>query len=159
VDHGPPKQSVRFQPEKFDVDANLYAPPLATYGAQIGADIDRGRIAGNKLGISAINKFEQDVHQDLKKVEGYDQGDPLSLVIEAKAIMELDPLEPDAVTKLKHSEEDLSIRDRIWRLRSGPEPEILSQIGSDLSVLGLGDYAGGILKIQAPPLTLTKSYK
>lgn len=28
---GPPKQGVRFMPEKFDVDANLTAPPLAAF--------------------------------------------------------------------------------------------------------------------------------
>lgn len=85
---GPPKQGVRFMPEKFDVDANLDAPVLAAYAIQeSGAKIDRGRIWSQDANIEVVTQMEQDIQQQLVAAGledmGMDPGEPFEAVIDA----------------------------------------------------------------------------
>jgi hypothetical protein len=142
----PPKQSVRFQPEKFDVDANLFAPPLATYAlAKLNLPIDRGRITGGELEIASINRFEQQVQADLLKLEGYDEGEDFSLVVEARGISSVKPQNPDAEAKEGRSKADQDIRDRIWRIRSHSDHGKIMELGAKLEEIGLALLDGSSL--------------
>jgi hypothetical protein len=82
---GPPKQQIRFNPDKFDVDANLEAPPLAKYA--IGHDHispDRKRIFGRNTSISPLVSFSDRTHTELSdRVKGYDKSEPFDVVIDA----------------------------------------------------------------------------
>jgi hypothetical protein len=71
---GPPKQHVRFNPDNFDVDANLDAPPLATYAiAEDHVTPDRKRIFGRSTSITPLNEFSEKTHRELHaRVKGYD---------------------------------------------------------------------------------------
>jgi hypothetical protein len=82
---GPPKQQIRFNPSKFDVDANLYAPPLAKYAIAIdGLSPDRKRIFGNTTTITPLKDFSKQAHSELSaKVDGYNKGDPFDVAIDA----------------------------------------------------------------------------
>ncbi len=81
---GPPKQYIRFNPEKFDVDANLAAPPLAKYAVNIdGATPDRGRILDKETSIVPLRQFSDQAHQELaQNVDGYDTSDPFQVAIQ-----------------------------------------------------------------------------
>lgn len=87
---GPPKQQVRFNPDKFDVDANLAAPPLAKYA--MGHDHlkpDRQRIFGRQTTIGPLNTFSDQAHGEMTaRVKGYDASDPFDVVIEAPELPE-----------------------------------------------------------------------
>ena len=133
----PPKQSVRFQPEKFDVDANLDAPPLAVYAVKKGVGIDRGKLSAQEAGISPIIDFEKKVHSLLLDKPGYDKDDPFSVVIDAEGIGQVkDDSANDAKTALADSKADLEVRDAIWRLRE-TSPERYKEIAPILLESGL----------------------
>jgi hypothetical protein len=76
---GPPKQQIRFNPEKFDVDANLEAPPLEKYAVKINhLKPHHERIFGRQTTIDPLNKFSDDAHTELAaRVDGYDASNPL----------------------------------------------------------------------------------
>lgn len=83
---GAPKQFIRFNPEKFDVDANLQAPPLEKYAVNIrGISPDRGRIFAilHNTTITPLVTFCQDAHRELSVVHGYNTGDPFDVAINA----------------------------------------------------------------------------
>lgn len=88
---GPPKQAIRFQGEKFDVDANLDAPPLAAYAMmENNAVVDRGRIWSEDAGIEPITAMEQDIQAALEQAGliqmGMDPDEPFETVINAENI-------------------------------------------------------------------------
>jgi phage host-nuclease inhibitor protein Gam len=88
---GPPKQYVRFNPENFDVDANLKAPPLAAYAMKVNdARPDRKRIFGRDTEITPLNDFSDQAHKQLIKVEGIkdEPDDKFDVVIEAEETTE-----------------------------------------------------------------------
>jgi hypothetical protein len=58
-----PKQYIRFMPEKFDVDANLDAPPLAIYAISQGAPVDRGSVTSKT--IEPLTNFEAAVNNNM----------------------------------------------------------------------------------------------
>jgi hypothetical protein len=135
----PPKQSVRFQPEKFDVDAKLDAPPLAAFAViESGAVIDRGRIWSKNAKIPPLSKFEKEANKPLREVEGMDPGEPFEVVIEAEGIDRL-PREvgegPARDAKWIH-DTDMRLRNRIWWLRND-YPKVARKIGLDLKAAGL----------------------
>jgi hypothetical protein len=143
----PPKQSVRFQPEKFDVDAKLDAPPLAAFAViESGAIIDRGRIWSKNAKIPPLSEFETAANEPLEKVEGMDPNEPFEVVIEAKGI---DRLRrglgegPARNAKWIH-DTDMRIRNRIWWLRND-YPKVARKIGLDLKAAGLAEDVKGNL--------------
>lgn len=85
---GPPKQHVRFNPEKFDVDANLIAPGLTQFALEHDHQTpDRGRIFARKTTIEPLIKFAKLAHKALvENIPGYDAdpNDPfdVALVVE-----------------------------------------------------------------------------
>ena len=88
---GPPKQGVRFMPEKFDVDANLDAPPLAAFAIQeTGAMVDRGRIWSRDAGIQPILDMEADIQARLVERGLLDMGmaedEPFEAVIDTTTV-------------------------------------------------------------------------
>ncbi len=87
---GPPKQQIRFNPDKFDVDANLPAPPLAKYAVAIdGLRPDRQRIFGRHTSIAPLNQFSDQAHAALSaRVDGYDSSDRFDVVLEAPELPE-----------------------------------------------------------------------
>ena len=124
---GPPKQGVRFMPEKFDVDANLTAPPLAAYALTVGqAIIDRGRIwskyAGPALFNGLLKPMEEDIQQHLEGAGlldmGMDKNEPFEVVIDAEGVENLPHAPEEAKSSKKLSEKDLRIRNELHKLRS-----------------------------------------
>ncbi len=87
---GPPKQQIRFNPDSFDVDANLSAPPLAKYAIAVdGARPDRQRIFGRTTSISPLNEFSSQAHGELSaRVDGYNTSDPFDVAIESVELPE-----------------------------------------------------------------------
>jgi Domain of unknown function (DUF4157) len=75
---GPPKQQIRFNPSKFDVDANLEALPLAKFAMAVDRlTPDRRRIFGNKTTIDPLKTFSAQAHAELQaRVTGYDPAPP-----------------------------------------------------------------------------------
>jgi hypothetical protein len=82
---GPPKQQIGFDPDNFDVDANLVAPPLAKYAIAINhVEPNRKRIFGRETEITPLNEFSDRTHSELKdRVKGYDPNDLFDVVIDA----------------------------------------------------------------------------
>jgi hypothetical protein len=82
---GPPKQAIRFNPDKFDVDANLEAPPLAKYAIAIDHLVpDRERIFASRTSIEPLKAFSAQTHGELSdRVRGYDTSEPFDVVIQA----------------------------------------------------------------------------
>jgi hypothetical protein len=76
---GPPKQQVRFDPAKFDVDANLTAVPLAKYLVKIEKlEPERGHIFAKVTDIDPLKDFTAVAHKELAlRAEGYDTSNPL----------------------------------------------------------------------------------
>ena len=114
---GPPKQQIRFNPDKFDVDANLEAPPLAKYAiAHDHLSPDRKRIFGRKTSITPLISFSDRTHTELSdRVKGYDKSEPFDVVIDA----------PELPTQ-EHSR---LATERIYRLRAHlPEATYLKMI-------------------------------
>ena len=123
---GPPKQGVRFMPEKFDVDASLVAPPLAAYALVVGnAIVDRGRIwskhAGPALFNGLLEPMEKDMQQHLEAAGliemGMDKNEPFEVVIEAEGIEKLPNAPQKALASKALSEKDLRIRNKLHALR------------------------------------------
>ncbi|MEU7581736.1 DUF4157 domain-containing protein [Streptomyces sp. NPDC041068] len=69
---GPPKQHVRYIPEDFDVDANLYAPALAEYAQRVDKlTPDRERVFGRNTTIKPLIAFADKVQKELvSRIEG-----------------------------------------------------------------------------------------
>ncbi len=82
---GPPKQQIRFNPDKFDVDANLPAPPLAKYAIAVDhVSPDRKRIFGRTTSIVPLKEFTGRTHSELSdRVKGYDKSEPFDVAIDA----------------------------------------------------------------------------
>ena len=77
---GPPKQHVRFNPEDFDIDANLTAPSLAEYALRHDKlTPDRGRIFGRNTTIKPLIAFSDRMQTEIKRIEGISD-DPHDLV-------------------------------------------------------------------------------
>lgn len=85
---GPPKQHIAFDPDKFDVDANLEAPSLSTWAVKKGSVADRDRLWGRKDAnlrrIGALQSFQDAVHRALSDIPGYDADDPFEVVVVAE---------------------------------------------------------------------------
>ena len=83
---GAPKQFARFNVYKFDVDANIEAPPLAKYAMNIDhIKPDRKRIfaLGQGTSITPLLDFCFDAHQSLSTLKEFDGKDPFDVVINA----------------------------------------------------------------------------
>lgn len=82
---GPPKQRIQFNPELFDVDANLDAPHLAYYAIQKdNIQPDRNRIFARKTSITPLIDFCAVVDNRLKTtVPGIDLYDTFDVAIKA----------------------------------------------------------------------------
>jgi predicted RNA-binding protein YlqC (UPF0109 family) len=107
---GPPKQHVRFDPEKFDVDANLEAPPLASYGQEVDkAPVDRGRIFGRQCrSMSPLHGFVSTVENRLaREVVGYDNYGKPSKEIEEPFDVAIKAEEPPQEGRVRVSTEEL----------------------------------------------------
>jgi Domain of unknown function (DUF4157) len=88
---GAPKQFSRFNVNKFDVDANIEAPPLAKYAMTIDkVKPDRKRIFAIKheTTITPLLNFCFDVHRALSDVNGYDASEQFDMVIYAPELPE-----------------------------------------------------------------------
>jgi hypothetical protein len=88
---GPPKQGVRFNPEDFDIDANLRAPAIAAHIAeQTGLAPDKERYFIRVIGVHVVptlGGFVETAHEMLKseEIKAADKGDPFDVVVIAPA--------------------------------------------------------------------------
>ncbi len=129
-----PKQYIRFLPEKFDIDANLDAPPLAAYSISQGLTVDRGSVGSKK--IEPLKEFESEVWKELKKIPGIDLGDPFEVFIRADNVTDLmHGLHPHV--DMAHKEERLSkrlqdVQNRIWNLKT-KDPRYVDFLKTKLS--------------------------
>ena len=127
-----PKQYIRFMPEKFDIDANLDAPPLAVYAISIGAQVDRGSVRG--YGIRPITDFESAVNHVMAglnpengqpsgegEIVGVDKGDPFAVFIRASNVADTELGGQEDVTFARQqvglNNRLQAVTDRIWWLR------------------------------------------
>lgn len=150
---GPPKQAIRFTPEKFDVDANLTAPPLAAYALTVGgAIVDRGRIWSHKAGPALFNgllkPMQDDIQQHLVNAGLIDMGmapdEPFEAVIDAEGLEGLANAPQAAVAKKAQSEKDLEMRNKLFLLRH-TDPERFQRVGAALAAAGYThDSANGL---------------
>jgi hypothetical protein len=112
---GPPKQHVRFDQEKFDVDANLEAPPLAGYALEVdNARVDRGRIFGRECAtMRPLHAFVFKVENRLAdEVVGYENyGKPAKEIKESFDVA-IEAEEPPQQERVRVKTEEL------WDLRS-----------------------------------------
>ena len=124
---GPPKQLIRFNPDKFDVDANLPAPPLAKYAIAIDhITPDRSRIFGRTTSITPLTQFSNETHAALgARVKGYDKSDPFDVAIDAP--------------ELPHQEWERRASERLYELRKHLDESTYVRMLGELS-------AGGYLK-------------
>jgi hypothetical protein len=118
---------MRFDPEKFDVDANLQAPPLAKYAVAIeGHKPDRGRIFGRQTNIGPLNDFSDRAQSELRvRVDGYDRTDTFDVVIPAP--------------ELPGQRRGRQATERLFELRKTMDPTRYTQMVEELN-------AGGFLK-------------
>jgi predicted RNA-binding protein YlqC (UPF0109 family) len=117
---GPPKQHVRFDPEKFDVDANLEAPPLASYALEVDkAPVDRGRIfARDCATMHPLRAFVSTVENRLAgEVVGYENYGKSSEEIEEVFDVAIKAEEPPQEVRVRESTE------KLWDLRSQSKNE------------------------------------
>ena len=120
---GPPKQQIRFNPDKFDVDANLEAPPLAKYA--IGHDHlspDRKRIFGRKTTITPLISFSDRTHTELSdRVKGYDKSEPFDVVIDTPELptQEKSRLATERIYRLRKSLAEATYVKMIDELKAG----------------------------------------
>jgi hypothetical protein len=131
---GPPKQYVRFNPDSFDVDANLDAPPLAKYAKAIdGAIPDRERIFGRQTSIYPLNQFSDQAHLELsQEVRGYNTSDEFDVVIKA------DPTDEQR----RHTE----ATERIYGLRTTLDPSRYRAMLDELDAEGLLAAGGSAVR-------------
>ena len=152
---GPPKQSIRFTPEKFDVDANLTAPPLAAYALTVGgAIVDRGRIWSHKAGPALFNGLLKPMQDDIQLhlvnagliQMGMDPNEPFEAVIDAEGVEGLANVPAAAVAKKALSERDLAIRNKLFSLRH-TDPGRFQRVGAALQAAGYShnDHASEFL--------------
>lgn len=105
---GPPKQHIAFDPDKFDVDANLDAPSLSAWAITNGSTPDRDRLWGRKdpnlRRIASLQRFQETVHAALSQIPGYDADDPFELVVKADVEVEDEAYElvKSYIIELKH---------------------------------------------------------
>ncbi len=140
---GPPKQAVRFMPERFDVDANLSAPPLAAYAImEEGAMVDRGRIWSKDAGIQVIIDMEEDIQAHLVDAGleemGMARDEPFEAVIDTT---NLDSLPDDvgadgALAVGRIAEFTQKIRDLIFWQRH-EDMDTFTRMAIDLEAAGL----------------------
>jgi hypothetical protein len=155
---GPPKQYVRFKPEKFDVDANLEAPALAQYAInEKELKPDRGRIFGRKTGIEPLIKFAENANDDLlKKVEGIEKPEKEEDKFDVALItdnLEEQTVEEDALNALyKLREENRVLYEKVFKelsvngylneggtsLRSGLGVEALAKVNEIIAQIKRG---------------------
>jgi hypothetical protein len=94
---GPPKQHIAFDPDKFDVDANLTAPILSAWALARGSVPDRDRLWGRKdpnlRRIGSLQSFQNAVHLALSQIPGYDADDPFEVVVKAEVVVEDEAIE------------------------------------------------------------------
>lgn len=135
----PPKQYVRFMSEKFDVDGNLSAPPLAVYAINQGAAVDRGSVKAGQY-VPPLRDFEQATWNELKQVPGVDQGDPFEVFVRADGVNEIVTNGSDDVAKAQRvvstSNRTQAIKDRLWNVRT-----VDNALFNNLKV-ALGAYLG-----------------
>ncbi|HET8855298.1 MAG TPA: hypothetical protein VFM60_05190, partial [Salinimicrobium sp.] len=83
----PSKQFVRFNPDNFDVDAFLLAPPLSKWALNFASGrhdpdfIDKGRIWGRASAISLLISFADLAHREFSSVQGYDTSEIFDVVL------------------------------------------------------------------------------
>ncbi len=130
-----PKQYIRFMPEKFDIDANLDAPPLAVYAISAGAAVDRGSVKSEK--IPPLRSFEAAVNNAMAgllpeeqgakasgegEIAGVDKSDPFEVFIRATNVSDVDIGSHGDVTEARRKvglgDRLQKVQDRIWWLRS-----------------------------------------
>ena len=111
---GPPKQQIRFNPDKFDVDANLEAPPLAKYAVSVlNLTPDRGRIFGRTTDIAPLNQFSDEAHAELQThADGYDASDPFDVAINAPEL-------PTQTRQREGTERIYALRDKLGEAKYG----------------------------------------
>ena len=91
---GPPKQNIRFNPESFDVDGFVEAPPLAKYAMFVmlpPVKPKHGNIFARKTDIEPLITFADAAQAELvAKVDGYknDPADPFDVVIKTEDLPE-----------------------------------------------------------------------
>jgi len=157
-----PKQWIRFMPEKFDVDANLDAPPLAVYAMSLGGTVDRGSV--KSAAIEPLVEFESVVNNALfefgngledaptaAKIPGLDKDDPFEVFIRASNVTDIMGGIHADVTHA-HKKEAFSnrlqkIQDRIWWLR-GKNTELTVRLGDLLTDKGFVTEQGTLKEHQ-----------
>ncbi|MGA8432357.1 MAG: DUF4157 domain-containing protein [Candidatus Sulfotelmatobacter sp.] len=89
---GPPKQQIRFDPDNFDVDANLKAPPLAKWALALDPKHprpDRQRIFGRTTSIDPLNNFSDQAHAELvARAQGYKTSEKFDVALAAEDLPE-----------------------------------------------------------------------
>lgn len=120
---GPPKQQIRFNPDDFDVDANLAAPPLAKYAVAIDRlRPDRQRIFGRNTSIAPLTEFSDQTHAELSaRVQGYNTSDPFDVAIEAAElpVQQRHRLATERLYELRDSLDDAAYRRMLDELGAG----------------------------------------
>lgn len=120
---GPPKQQIRFNPEKFDVDANLPAPPLAKYAMAVDARTpDRKRVFGRHTSIEPLIKFSDEAHAQLgARAKGYDKSDPFDVALDAPElpVQERGRVATERLYRLRDKLDAASYRRMVEELKSG----------------------------------------
>jgi hypothetical protein len=124
---GPPKQQIRFNPDKFDVDANLPAPPLAKYAIAIDhITPDRRRIFGRTTSITPLKEFSDESHSVLSaQVRGYDTSDPFDVAIDSP--------------ELPVQERQRRVTERLYQLRTRLDEPTYRRLVDELTAGGYLD--------------------
>ena len=123
----PPKQQIRFDPDEYDVDANLVAPPLAKYAIAIDhLPPKHQRIIGRNTSIEPLKQFADQAHQQLSaRAKGYDPSndDPFDVHI-------VD------VPDLPEQERVRAATNRLYELRASLAPATYSRMVDELKTGG-----------------------
>jgi len=136
---GPPKQYIRFDPEDFDVDGLLDAPPLVKIALYLDPFLRPTywhRIRGRETKIPELHEFMNRTEAELNKLPGYDGGptDPFSVFMSANYLPEQERFE--------------LINERIFRLRDRLVPDRYTAMHDELSAGGYLDEDGGVTSIR-----------
>jgi hypothetical protein len=145
---GAPKQFARFNVNKFDVDANLVAPPLAKFAMTFDhVKPDRKRIfaIGQGTSITPLLDFCFDTHRSLSNVKGYDGKEQFDVVIDAPEL-------PEQEWNRKGTERIYSIREDL-RKKLGDKPGEVryNSMIEELSSAGLLEPADRGLQLKQEP--------
>ena len=135
---GAPKQYVRFNPEKFDVDANIEAPPLSKFAMNIiGILPDRNRIfaIGAATHIDPLIDFCHTAGAELAAVDGYDTTDAFDVVIKA----------PNTAGQTRSN----TATERVYTLRSVLIGSRYYQMVNELRAVGLLSDENGDWQVKA----------